>query len=289
MPGINCTASCGTHNRFDDSKSSTFSPLPGLEYDAKFGTGGTPVPLSPPQGAHIKQVTDKICLAGLCVPQQKFFAADTYGEAINNQPMDGIFGLSIVNGNSYWWETIVNSGQVPSPEFSFFMLPGIKYGSELTLGGRDPTKFKGPVTDIDLNRNISLGYHAWIMDLPAVYIDGKRVTNKTAPGTPPLPYGLANMDSATASIVAPDYETARDLYAQISPEIYQIDPVGAWGAKCDVVNRVAKAVTFTFGETGKQQINLTMPASAFNAGPYPGQERNNICQSIILNTIPPAR
>lgn len=283
IPGVNCGATCGTHNRYNSSKSSTFSPLPGTQFDQGFGTGGTPVPLTAGQGAHVTQVTDKVCLGGLCVPQQQIQVADTYVEALNDQPLDGLFGMSIVNGSYSWWENVVNSGQVPSPEFSFYMIPGQKYGGELTLGGRDPSKFKGPVVDVDLNKATSLNYHFWAMDLPAVYVEGKRVTNKTAPGNPPIPYGIANMDSATSSIVAPDYDTAAAVYAAISPKIYQIDPAGAWGAPCRIVDQVARDVTFTFGTEGKQQVNLTMSKSAFNAGPYPGQP--GICQTIILNTF----
>lgn len=285
FPGVQCGSSCGTHNRFDSAKSTTFSPLPGDQVELPYSTGGTPVPLdlSHVVGANATSVTDTVCLGGLCAPGTQVYVANTYSPELNDQPMDGIFGVAYSQDSEdphpSWWKSIVDSGQVPSAEISFFAVPGQPHGSELTLGGRDPSKFHGPVTVLDLDEVASRGYGAYIIDLPAIYIDGKRVTNKTAPGKPPLPYGSINLDYGSSVVVAPSREAARDLYAQISPKIYEIDPLGAWGASCDVLDRVKKDIVFTFGSTGKWQRNMTLAKEDFNVGPYPGQK--GICQAVI--------
>jgi hypothetical protein len=211
--------------------------------------------------------------------------ADTYSPELNDQPMDGIFGVAYVQDPvtpaPTWWGSILNSGQVASAEISFYAVPHQPHFSELTLGGRDPTKFHGPVTALDMDKASSQSYGAYIIDLPAVYIDGKRVTNKTAPGKPPLPAGSANLDYGTSAIVAPSYEAARDLYAQISPKIYELDPLGAWGAPCDILGSLGKDIVFTLGSTGKLQRNMTLAKEDFNVGPYPGL--NGICQAAVTH------
>jgi hypothetical protein len=287
IPGANCTT-CGSHPLYNSSQSSTFRNTPGDEFDALFGTGGTTVPFTTPQGAHIREVTDRVCLEGLCAPDQDIFVADTYADALVMQPMDGILGLSIEtpgNFSFYWY--LVHSGQLPAPEYSWYMEPGQRRGSQLTLGGTDRSKYRGEITYLDLNVEISQAISSWVMDLPAIYIDGKVVVNTTAPGNPPLPFAEMLLDGGTSFMGAPNYETARDLYAQISPLITQIDPAGAWGAPCDIIDGLAKDVTFLFGTPGQTQLNMTVPKEFFNAGPYPGLP--GICQAIYNNMKPDAQ
>lgn len=236
---MQCGSSCGTHNRFDSAKSTSFSPLPGVRSELGYGTGGTPVPLdfSHVVGANATAYTDTVCLGGLCQPDTPINVADTYSPELNDQPMDGIFGVAYAQGGEdpkpSWWKSVVDSGKVPSAEISFYVVPGKPHSSELTLGGRDPTKYHGPVTTLDLDEVSSTGYGAYIIDLPAIYIDGKRVTNSTAPGRPPLPYGSINLDYGSSVVAAPSLEAARELYSRISPKIQVIDPLGAWGAPCE--------------------------------------------------------
>ncbi|OIW26654.1 acid protease [Coniochaeta ligniaria NRRL 30616] len=289
IPGVNCTV-CSTsqwpHPLFNSSKSSTFQNTPGDEYDPLFGTGGTSIPFGLNfQGAHIRDVTDKVCIEGdLCSPAQRFFVGDHFDPALVEQPFDGLLGLTIEAAgdiNFYWY--LVHSGQLPGPEFAFYIEPREVHGSELTLGGVDKSKYKGDINYMPFSP-IASDYRvmSWVLELPALYVDGKRVVNTTDPGKgSPLPYAEAKLDSGTSFMGCPNNETARDIYALISPLIYELDPVlGIWGADCHTIDRVAKDVTFTFGPVGGKQINMTVPKENFNAGPLP--DNPSLCQGIYV-------
>ena len=236
------------------------------------------MPLKEPVCIHIREVTDRVCIDGNCSPSQSFYIADNYVDELTSQPVDGILGLPAEQPGTFYWN-LVNSGQLPSPEFSWYIEPHSSHGSEMTLGGIDKGKFRGSITTIPLS-SIAAYFKTWLMDIPAVYVEGHRIVNTTAPGQPPLHLASANLDGGTAFMQTPDHETAQLLYALISPEIYPIDAaIGTWGAACDVVDRVKKDVTFTFGTDGKQQMNVTMPKDSFNAGPYPGNP--SLCQTIF--------
>ncbi|KAH8903387.1 acid protease [Coniochaeta sp. PMI_546] len=288
LPSVDCST-CSTrqwpHSLFHSNKSSTFQNTPGDDYDIYFGTGGTSIPFGTNyEGAHIREVTDKVCIDDLCSPSQFFLLGTQYDAALIEQPFDGILGMGIesaTNHSFYWY--LVNSGQLPGPEFSFYIEPREVHGSEITLGGVDKGKYKGDIDYVPLSP-ISTDYRvmSWVLELPALYVDGKRVVNTTDPGKgSPLPYAEAKLDTGTSFMGCPNNETARDIYAAISPLIYEIDPaLGIWGAACNIIDRVAKDVTFTFGTVGGKQLNMTVPKENFNAGPLPGNP--SLCQAIYV-------
>lgn len=187
--------------------------------------------------------------------------------------MDGILGLPVESAGGFYW-SLVQSGALPKPEFSWYMEPHSTHGSELTLGGVDGGKYRNGITYVPV-----LDFGAWLVEVAAVYVDSKTILNKTAPGNPPLQTGVARVDTGTAFMQTPDAETAASIYAQISPEIYQIDTIGSWGAACTVIDRVKKDVTFLVGPAGGTQLNMTVPMDFFNAGPYPGKP--GICQAVF--------
>lgn len=288
LPSADCTT-CSTkdwpHPLFNYNKSSTFRPTPGGEFDALYGTGGTTIPFGYNyQGAHIREVTDKVCISDLCSPSQYWLLGTEYDPALVEQPFDGLLGMNIeiaTNHSFYWY--LVESGQLPAPEFSYYIEPREVHGSQITLGGVDKSKYKGEISTLPLSPIAAdPRVVAWVLQLPAIYIEGKRVVNTTEPGIgAPLPYAEAKLDIATSFMGCPNNETARDMYALISPLIYEIDPVlGIWGAACDVVDRVAKDVTFTFGAEGGPQLNMTVPKENFNAGPLPWN--TSLCQGIYV-------
>ncbi|KAK9419731.1 putative Peptidase A1 domain-containing protein [Seiridium unicorne] len=80
----------------------------------------------------------------------------------------------------------------------------------------------------------------WFVDSPEFYIDGKVVENSSSGS--PFPGSQSLVDTFTAYIQTPDYQTALDIYAAISPEIVQIDKVGAWGAPCVTMERLQPGV-----------------------------------------------
>src|SRR5690242_19852822 len=120
------------------------------------------------------------------------------------------------------------------------------------------------------------------MDMSSIFINAQPAINAST-GQPFKP-AFSVLDTGTAFIQAPDHDSARDIYAQISPQIQLIDPAGAWGAPCAVLDAVAADLTFTFGPPGGHQSNFTVPKGFFNLGPYPGL--NDTCQALF-NSIPP--
>ncbi|KAK9414795.1 putative Peptidase A1 domain-containing protein [Seiridium unicorne] len=271
LPGINCTT-CSNHTLFDPSKSSTYSPLPGRRTKTYYSTGVDSIPFTVPEGEGGIIVHDKIGLGDLVVESQGFILVDESAAALNKMPVDGILGLGAPNvtgiGQIPWYWNLYDSGQLASPVFAFYTPAGDINGAELTLGGIDDTKYEGeiPYTKLEDSRG---GY---TLRQGGLYINDK-VFSKT---------GTAILDTGTAFMQTPDYQTAKKLYAAISPNITQIDKAGAWGAPCEEIDAIAPEFTFTFGPVGGA-LNVTIPKEAFNLGEYPGQP--GICQALFNNPL----
>lgn len=278
---------------FDPHKSTSFSSLPGYNLSMEYGTGGNAVPLSNSQPAVGSVVTDTVTLNGLSVSNQTFLLCDQYTPALNELAIDGIFGLGPPNSSKFsneindtfstWFWNVVEQGALPEPVFSLFLnsRDSILEG-ELTLGGTDSSRYTGDIKKIDLNMTVTTLAGEWFVDSPNFYINGKSVHNSISGASFPLSQSL--IDSGTAFIQTPDYQTAKDIYAAISPDISQIDELGAWGASCDIIESLQPELIFTLG-TGSQALNLTVPSEAFNLGEYSGQP--GICQAVVLNPVQP--
>lgn len=308
--GSNCTT-CGSKNLFDPSLSSTYVDSPGKFKNYLFSTGADSIPFSENEGATGYLVQDTIAWGDLKVENQSFVLCDTMAEALDVMPIDGIMGstswpysssarhgtfelrpLTFTNtycavglpgaGNSWYWN-LVDSGQLDSSVYSFYIPPSDINGGEVTLGGIDDTKFEGELEWSRCDVKATTLFESYVLDQLAVYSDGIPLHNGTsaADGTvAPLPVGFAIMDTGTAFMQTPDYATAEILYAQISPNITQIDPAGAWGAPCDELDAVAPDLTFTLGTTAAA-VNVTIPKKYFNLGEYPGL--SGICQALFNN------
>ena len=279
QPRSNCTT-CDGHARFDPAKSSTFSPRPGRRSQISFGTGGDSIPLAQPEGVRGTVVTDIFSIGGLVAKDQIFLLCDQYAETLNRQTIDGILGLGTISSQTsslppYW--NLYHQGQLASPIFSWYIRPGEEHGGELTLGGVDSTKFHGELNYIDLNKDLSSNSETWIIDQPAIYANDKKLGASRGRLSPRA--DIAVLDTGTAFIQTPDLNSARDIYALISPSIKIIDPNGAWGAPCDEMDKIAPDITFTFGPARGKQGNFTVPKRHFNLGPYPGMQ--GMCQALF--------
>lgn len=179
-------------------------------------------------------------------------------------------------GGQSWFYNLVEQGQLDSAQYAFYLPAGDINGGEVTLGGYDASKFLGDLqwTDCDINGTNDFG--AYVMDQFAMYANGVLLKN----GTEAFPRGYAILDTGTAFMMTPDYATAKAIYAQISPNITQIDPAGAWGAPCEELESVAPELTFTLG-TAAKAVNVTIPREYFNLGEYPGLE--GVCQALFNN------
>lgn len=203
--------------------------------------------------------------------------------------IDGILGFGIQNVDdssgstqSLLW-ALQAEGLLAEPVFGLYTPPGRATGGELTVGGVDGAKYDGELVWLDLDP-LSVAHGSWAMDVQTVFISREQLMVASSNGSDvrqPYPQSLAVLDTGTSFMMAPDYETARDIYAQISPEIYQIDPVGTWGALCSDMDGITPELTFLFGNDGATQFNATIPRGSFNLGPYPGLD--GVCQAVINN------
>ncbi|KAL2016211.1 hypothetical protein VTK56DRAFT_4068 [Thermocarpiscus australiensis] len=285
----NCTT-CGQHNLYSPSASSTFSNRQEIFFG---GAGGGTVPYVEDQGANCTAVTDTVRMGDRSALQELFLACDTYSEGLRVQLPDGIFGLGSDNTTTWgnvtvepiFWK-LVSSGQLPSPQFSFSFVASGHRSGVLTLGGTDPSLYYPDTTKtIPMDWELSGGRSRWVLDIQTVGVDGQPLANSSD--------SVAVLDTGSATIIVPDEETVRALYGRMSDQIQLLDStdlLGAWGAPCAVLDSVARDVTFTVGDgdgDGAGAANLTVAKRFFNVGEYPG--RPGICQAVFLHSTIPVR
>ncbi|KAI1487752.1 aspartic peptidase domain-containing protein [Biscogniauxia mediterranea] len=296
IPGSNCTT-CGNRTLFNPHSSFTFMPLPYSDTSIEFSTGPDSIPLAEPEGASGIVAIDEVAVGddfdGLVYEAQAFLLCDEYAPSLARMPIDGIIGLapqntSAIGQPSFFWN-LWAMGALDAPVFALYIPGAGTRGAdtaELTLGGVDPDRFTGDITYLDLSDDPTMFLGQWVLEQTALYINGS-ADALSPPSASRHPRTYAVLDSGTPFIQTPDYDTARALYARVSPAIRQIDPAGAWGAACDEVERAAAAAEFVFALRGADgaQVNVTLPRAAFNLGEYPGQP--SVCQAVFNNYILP--
>lgn len=258
---------------------------------------------------------DDVAIQGLAAPSYPFALCWDEGAALASQPgIDGILGLGLYDAvggagggdggmpRSLQW-ALLDAGAINSGVFGLHLPAGEVEGGALTLGGVDESRFEGDVAWLPLNPR---GHTTWTLDMQTVFVGGEQLmvprdvtsntssspsTRTTGTMTTPYPSSLAQvLDTGTPFLMAPDYITAAALYAQLSPfpgALRQLDPdVGTWGGPCDTMDSLAQSggsASLTFllrhGGHGSQQLNVTLPASTFNLGPYPSMP--GMCQAVI--------
>lgn len=215
------------------------------------------------------------------VGDQGFALCHTYSEAMGDLTISGIMGMGIYDpsvDDLPWFWSLVEDGQLESPFFSFYIPPGNLDHGQVTLGGVDESKIEGDIHWTNLSVDSTTDVYTWLLDQSAIYANGYMLLgNNTANATSS---SYAFLDTGTAFMQTPDYDTARNIYNMISPNITQIDPAGAWGAPCDLMESIAPDLTFTLGNSA-EGLNLTIPKQYFNLGEYPGLP--GICQAIFNN------
>ncbi|KAK3303049.1 aspartic peptidase domain-containing protein [Chaetomium strumarium] len=268
----NCTT-CGTHPRFDPSKSSSFSPQPGFRITMYFNSGGGGTINGPQQqNANCTVVTDTVRMVDRPTSGSQLLICDTYSNLLREQTPDGLFGLSSTPTSLWGIEP-----NLPTPEFSFSYIPSHgpngRRDGVLTLGGTDRSQYiPSTLRKIPLNWPLSESGMRWVVDVRGARIDGYTLHNSTD--------AVTLIDTGSAVVSTPDHETTAELYARMSDAIQPIDERGAWGAPCDELDRAVRDVVFTVGSPG-QKVDVVVKKKYMNVGEYPGKP--GICQGVFVD------
>lgn len=156
---------------------------------------------------------DSVTVAGLTAKHQNVISLST-ATGFSGSDASSLMGMAfstIANSKQpTYFETLMSQGTVSNTEFSFFLgrnADGNGDSSELTLGGRDSSKYTGSVTMVPV---IQKDY--WRVALDKVVVNGKSAL-LGALGLDPTK-GQAAIDTGTTLIIAPTLATF-SIYGRI--------------------------------------------------------------------------
>lgn len=118
IPSTSCLQSCGTHRRFDPTKSSSFEIVNNKTWRLQYGDGSSVRGYVGIDSVHIGKVTQDRQLLGLVSAETVDLSRDKY--------MDGIFGLGFpplayTGLQSSIVEDLFRSGRIADPVVSFYL------------------------------------------------------------------------------------------------------------------------------------------------------------------------
>ncbi|ETS75160.1 hypothetical protein PFICI_13644 [Pestalotiopsis fici W106-1] len=193
VPGPSCTRlkGCVHSTKYDQGGSDL-----GTKTSIQYGSGAT-------EG---ENYVDEFTIAGLTATNQTLISVTT-ASGFTQIDADGLAGMAFStiaqdNGTTFF-ENLVAQGAVDTDEFGFYLgrvSGGTQKDSELTLGGRDSTKFTGDFVTVPVS---SQTY--WQVDLDGVKVGGTTVANSK---------GQAAIDTGTTILLAPTAAAAA-VFAEI--------------------------------------------------------------------------
>nr|POF15450.1 aspartic protease [Quercus suber] len=245
---------------FDTGSSDTFVPGPACGTDqgcagtTRYDQGGkdegntTSVTYGSGQVAG-ENYFDDVTVAGKKATGQSIISltqAAGFGGLESNALM-GMGFQSISNSHQPpYFKTLIDQGQVSTPEFSFYLgraADNTGANSELTLGGRDSSKFTGAVTKVPVT---TPGY--WQVALDQVLVNGfASVVDKLATK------GQAAIDTGTTLVLAP-LAAATSIFARIP---------GAIPLPLELINGALEPVLFIFPCASKAKVEIQFAGKPF--------------------------
>lgn len=209
VPAENCS-SCGSHPKFDPTKSSTFK-ADGRIFDIRYGSG--------PVSGIVGQ--DNVQVGAFTVKGQDFAMIDNakgLGLAYSVGKFDGILGLAFqsisVDNLTTVFGGAVEQHVVDEPVFGFYLSGTSGTDGELTFGGTDPNHYTGDLTYVDLTSETY-----WETKLDGMKLNGKSVTSCTK----------VILDSGTSILAGPSADVKALAAAAgakpffLNPKEYTID------------------------------------------------------------------
>eukprot|EP00668_Euglena_longa_P028977 GGOE01036314.1.p1 GENE.GGOE01036314.1~~GGOE01036314.1.p1 ORF type:complete len:397 (+),score=113.44 GGOE01036314.1:179-1192(+) len=173
IPAANCTRIgwCLVKSKYHPERSHTYRQN-GTSFEIRYGTGAL-------SGF---TCNDVVTIGGLKADGVVFAAAVSVPGILNNlrfgiARFDGIMGMAFpsisVGGVDPVFQVLVAQGKVAAPLFQFHLTKGGRSGGELTLGGIDPTQFKGSLAWVPLS---SKTY--WAFQVDGIHIAGRQLCDK---------------------------------------------------------------------------------------------------------------
>lgn len=212
VASVNCDSSCGRHNKYDSSKSSSYIAN-GTTFHIEYGSG-------PVSGY---ESVDTLNMGGLVVHDQIFAEVTDVsglGAAYKMGKFDGILGLAFgvlsVNKVPTAFENLVSQGLITNAEFAFYLGNSALDKGELTLGGTDPAHYSGSITYVPL-----LAATYWEITLDDLTVSGQSFVGSGE--------SKAIVDSGTSILTGPSAEVSKIAALLGGKEIVE----GEYLVKCD--------------------------------------------------------
>ncbi|KAH8596502.1 aspartic peptidase domain-containing protein [Bisporella sp. PMI_857] len=220
--GASCTSQpCKNHNTFGPSDSTTYHDAPG-ELDIGYGTGDVKGTMA----------TDSFTIAGLKVPLT-FGVANETSDDFNNFPIDGILGLSKLEGDyPNFVESLVSSKLLTSNVFGIGInraADGPNTG-EINFGKPNTAKFSGDLKYTPVSDNAE---RDWAIPFDNVGLGDQKSE---------VPSRLAYLDTGTSFIFVPPAD-AKTFHASV-PGAVSNDGI-TYNVPCSTTD----SVYFTFSGT----------------------------------------
>jgi hypothetical protein len=188
VAAYNCSLSCGLHERYDPTKSNTYTP-DGRVFNIDYASG--------PVSGWVEK--DVVNVGGLTYNQTFAMVDDAsgLGAAFLIGQFDGILGLAFksisVDSIPPFFQELVQSGVLDDNVFAFYLDSDGQSG-ELELGGVDPAHFSGSLQKVPLSSDTY-----WEVVLDNIQLNGYgNVTNVTK----------AVFDTGTSLLAGPVSEVA---------------------------------------------------------------------------------
>ncbi|TCD66598.1 hypothetical protein EIP91_001155 [Steccherinum ochraceum] len=262
------TTTCQAHRRYNPALSTTSRNLNKpftLKVSDTESVGGA-------------QYSETMSVAGLTATDQVFGVANTYPNSFSSYttPPDGRVGMaygaiSAFKSSTSLPQTLNDQRALTTPVFAFRL--GAT-GSELTLGGTDPTAFTGTVTYVPVT---SRGFWQVNMDGVSVSIPPTTVGG-TATVTKPVSRTQAILDTGSQYIIG-DANNVAKLYAAIPGSTAIGNGMYSYPCASD------PTVSLTFGG-----VSFPIDPTLFNQGTVPGN--TDQCLGAVVaapQTKPPQR
>lgn len=168
VPGPDCgiLKGCVHSTKYDEGGTNL-----GTNTSIQYGSGAT-------EGENF---VDDVTVAGLTSTNQTLISVTT-ASGFTRIDADGIAGMAFSSiaqdGGTTFFESLVNQGTVDTAEFGFYLgrvASGTEDDGELTLGGRDSTKFTGDFTTVPVT---SQTY--WEVSIDNITVDGEVAGDSTS-------------------------------------------------------------------------------------------------------------